>query len=39
MIVLKAKNTREFDFSQVGGKLFRGYSRLGTSYAVFHNLL
>jgi 2-polyprenyl-3-methyl-5-hydroxy-6-metoxy-1,4-benzoquinol methylase len=36
MIVLKIRENREFDLSQVSGKLFRGYNGLGTSYAVFH---
>lgn len=36
MVVRKARENREFDLSQVGGKLFRGYNGLGTSYAVFH---
>lgn len=39
MIVLKARENREFDLSQVGGKLFRGYNGLGTSYVVFHKPL
>jgi 2-polyprenyl-3-methyl-5-hydroxy-6-metoxy-1,4-benzoquinol methylase len=38
MIVLKARENREFDLSQVGGKLFRGYNGLGTSYMVLHKL-
>ena len=36
MVVRKARENREFDLGQVGGKLFRGYNGLGTSYAVFH---
>lgn len=39
MVVRKARENREFDLSQVGGKLFRGYNGLGTSYAVFHKPL
>jgi len=39
MVVLKARENREFDLSQVGGKLFRGYNGLGTSYVVFHKPL
>ena len=39
MIVLKARENRDFDLSQVGGKLFRGYNGLGTSYVVFHKSL
>lgn len=39
MIVLKARKNKEFDLSQVGGKLFRGYNGLGTSYMVFHKAL
>lgn len=36
MVVLKARENREFDLRQVDGKLFRGYNGLGTSYVVFH---
>lgn len=36
MIVLKARENKDFDLGQIGGKLFRGYNGLGTSYAVFH---
>lgn len=36
MIVRKARENREFDLGQVGGKLFKGYNGLGTSYIVFH---
>lgn len=36
MVVRKARENRDFDLSQVGGKLFKGYNGLGTSYAVFH---
>lgn len=36
MVVHKARENKEFDLGQVGGKLFRGYNGLGTSYAVFH---
>lgn len=36
MVVLKARENRDFDLSQVSGKLFRGYNGLGTSYVVFH---
>jgi 2-polyprenyl-3-methyl-5-hydroxy-6-metoxy-1,4-benzoquinol methylase len=36
MVVLKTRESRDFDLSQVSGKLFRGYNGLGTSYVVFH---
>lgn len=39
MIVLKARENTEFDLNQIGGKLFRGYNGLGTSYVVFHKPL
>lgn len=39
MIVLKARENTDFDLSQVGGKLFRGYNGLGTSYVIFHKSL
>ena len=38
MIMLKNRENRDFDLSQVGGKLFNGYNGLGTSYVVFHKL-
>lgn len=35
MVVRKAREHKEFDLSQIGGKLFRGYNGLGTSYVIF----
>jgi hypothetical protein len=39
MIVLKARENKEFNLSQIGGRLFHGYNGLGTSYVVFHKPL
>ena len=39
MVVRKARENREFNLDQVGGKLFKGYNGLGTSYTIFHKPL
>lgn len=37
-IVQKIDKNQDFDISNIGSKLFRGYNGLGTSYAIFHKL-